>query len=101
MAQTVELLKCCPFPEQKDHYNVPECKSIMEGFEKKEGKDKFMASVCFKECLFKQKGMIDEAGEFNKERIIEFTKEILSKTPEFQEITNKSLDICFEKCKKF
>lgn len=102
MHETKELMKCCPFPENDDTKNDPDCKHHLEGIENKEKdhKEKHKAHSCFTECLFKKKEILKENGELDKEKLKAEIKEFLGESKAgFQEISFSSVDYCISECK--
>lgn len=95
-----KLTQCCKLPplESSNFVVPPECQEQVNNAAKLENhKEKFEAMICFEECLFKSKGMIDENGNLVKDKIIEFQLEQSKDMPEFTEILKNSTENCFEK----
>lgn len=95
MMQTKELQTCCPFPKDEEIMSGP-CKEHLEGIEEKDDKQKWHAYSCFSECYFKSKGLVNEAGELQVEKIKEETAKLLGANngADFTAISNESIDYC-------
>jgi hypothetical protein len=102
MKDTKDLKNCCPFPKHEEEKEDPECKHHLEGIETKEGKQKHKAYNCYTECSFKNKGLLNDEGVINKEKLKELTEDHLTKNDaeDFKEITMNSIDYCIEECEK-
>jgi len=90
----VALKKCCtlPFDEVK---NDPNCKKHLEGVDPDNKMEMMKAGMCFNECYYKSKGMINDAGDVVKEKMLE--QSLLMKDPDFKDITKASIDMCVTK----
>ena len=102
MDETKELTKCCPFPENKDMKDDPDCKQHLEGIDKKEKKDQHKAASCFTECIMKKTGVLNEKSEVDKEKLKAAMGDYLEKNnaADLKQISSDSIDFCINECKK-
>jgi hypothetical protein len=88
---TKNLTTCCPMPKHEELKNDPECKVHLEGLEDKDEKQKGRAMVCFIECLFKNKGLI-EGHDVKWDKLKEFTTS--DGEADFKDVSLKAIDFC-------
>lgn len=84
-----QLLSCCAIPMKEDP-SGSKCKPDSEDNESVKGHCKYL------ECWFKEKGLMNETGELNKEKLIKKAEEYFHDEPEFQKIARESVDRAFE-----
>jgi hypothetical protein len=87
--ETRNLTECCPMPKFEELKNDPECKVHLEGIDEKDHKGKMKAGVCFMECIFKSKGLIED-----KDVKWDKIKELAGEDPDFKEVSEKAVDFC-------
>lgn len=100
MKQTQELKACCPLPKStEDFKSDPECGHHLEGFEDKQGKEKFHSIVCFAECMFTSRGIIGEDKEILWEEIKKQSNDVLGESDDFKEVTESAIEFCEAQCR--
>lgn len=90
------LAKCCQLPSDLSStkfFNVEECKSLEPTGE---GKEIYKAKACHTECVFKSKGILNESGEVDRAKFVEWTETVLKDYPEFMESAKSVIDKCFD-----
>jgi hypothetical protein len=101
MKQTNDLRACCEMPKPKEDLRThPECGKHLEGIENKQKKEKWDAIICFHDCLFVAKGLIDETNkEVKWDAVKAHVAEFFGESEAFTDVSEKSLEYCENKCK--
>jgi hypothetical protein len=89
--ETKNLTACCPMPKYEELKNDAECKSHLEGVDGKNEWKQAKAGMCFTECIFKSKGLI-EGNDVKWDKLKEFAEQ--NADADTKDITAKAVDFC-------
>lgn len=88
MDEMRQLMSCCSVPMKE---TMAGSKCPQESEQSPKGHCKYF------ECMFKEKGYMNETGELDKEKITHATEEYFKDHPDFQKVSREAVDKAFEK----
>lgn len=94
------MKNCCKFPPLEVPV-PPECQKLAEEVKNSDGKERFKADVCLKDCTLKSYKIVNAVGDFDKDIVKTTSSDIFKQFPEFIQSAKDAADKCHELIRKF